>query len=101
MVLGEDITEPNELRSSSGRKEWLAVTLRSIGEGVITTDTNGIIMLINDVAEKLTGWKQAEAVGKPIEQVLSLIHQNTRQSLEWKLIEELKLKLCSSWRIKF
>ena len=44
-------------------KEGLAVTLRSIGDGVISTDMKGNITLINKVAEKLTGWTEHEAVG--------------------------------------
>ena len=44
-------------------RERLAVTLRSIGDGVITTDSQGKIELLNEVAETLTGWKQKEAEG--------------------------------------
>lgn len=93
MVLAEDISERKRAEEAlAAEKEWLAVTLRSIGEGVITTDTKGTIMLINDVAEKLTGWKQAEVVGKPIEQIFKLIHQNTRQPKQWILIEKLQTR---------
>lgn len=53
-------------------KERLAVTLRSIGDGVIATDTLGRIVLMNDVAERLTGWTQAEAKGLPATRVFCL-----------------------------
>ncbi len=53
-------------------KERLAVTLRSIGDGVIATDTRGGIVLMNDVAERLTGWTQAGAQGLPATRVFCL-----------------------------
>lgn len=57
----------------SAEKERLAITLRSIGDGVISTDTNGYITLINKRAEELTGWSQEEAKGKHVGKVLQLI----------------------------
>ncbi|HIE06423.1 MAG TPA: PAS domain-containing protein [Desulfarculaceae bacterium] len=48
------------------QKESLFVTLRSIGDGVITTDLDGKIILINKITEQLTGWSQQEAVGSQI-----------------------------------
>ncbi len=53
-------------------KEHLAITLRSIGDGVITTDKQGRILLINEVGEMLTGWQQSEAEGKDFERVFQL-----------------------------
>ena len=50
-------------------RDWLQTTINSIGDGVITTDVNGNVSLLNAVAESLTGWKQEEAAGKPLEQV--------------------------------
>ena len=63
-------------------RERLAVTLRSIGDGVITTDISGRVVLINKVAENLTGWKQTEAVGRPIEEVLAIIDEKTKTPSE-------------------
>ena len=59
--------------------ERLAVTLRSIGDGVITTDTQGRVVLINKVAEILTGWSSEEAVGRPLCDVFNIIDGETRQ----------------------
>jgi len=53
-------------------KERLAVTLRSIGDGVITTDIHGQVMIMNKVAEELTGWSQEDACGKNLNQVFAL-----------------------------
>ena len=54
------------------RKESLAVTLRSIGDGVITTDIQGKIIIINNEAERLTGWTSSEAVGQPLTSVFNI-----------------------------
>jgi PAS domain S-box-containing protein len=59
--------------------ERLAVTLRSIGDGVITTDLYGAVMLVNQAAEHLTGWTQREAAGRPLDAVFRNLHADTRQ----------------------
>ncbi|MBI4792298.1 MAG: PAS domain S-box protein [Deltaproteobacteria bacterium] len=56
-------------------KELLAVTLRSIGDGVISTDLEGRIILLNDNAEKLTGWSQQEAGGRSLADIFRLIDE--------------------------
>ncbi|MHB8053894.1 MAG: HD domain-containing phosphohydrolase [Candidatus Aminicenantales bacterium] len=48
------------------RERWLSTVLRSIGDGVIATDTNGRITFMNGIAEKLTGWTQDEVLLKPV-----------------------------------
>lgn len=60
-------------------KERLSVTLRSIGDGVITTDLKGHIVFINKIAEQLTGWIQDEAKGKPLEKIFHIINENSGQ----------------------
>lgn len=86
-----DITERKKAEATiAEEKELLMVTLRSIGDGVITADVKGNIILMNRVAESLTGWKQEEAFGQPDERVLCLIDQKSRQkseSLISKIIE--------------
>jgi two-component system, cell cycle sensor histidine kinase and response regulator CckA len=81
----------------AAEKERLAVTLRSIGDGVITTDTQGRVVLVNKIAEELTGWTTNEAQGRQIEEVFAIINEKTRQrtqcpvarTLETGCIEEL------------
>jgi len=63
-------------------EQLLAVTLKSIGDGVIATDTRGIVTFINAVAENLTGWSQKEAVGRPLAEVFYIINEETRVKCE-------------------
>ncbi len=65
----------------AAEKERLAVTLRSIGDGFITTDNGGRVLMLNNVAEKLTGWTQERAEGKPLTDVFRLRHERTRRPL--------------------
>lgn len=58
-------------------REKLFVTLRSIGDGVITTDTEGLVAFLNGVAEHLTGWNQKEASGRPITEIFHIINEET------------------------
>lgn len=62
--------------------ELLQVTLKSIGDAVIATDTHGKISFINPTAEILTGWKSAEITGRPLEEIFKVIDETTRQSIE-------------------
>ncbi|HQH56763.1 MAG TPA: PAS domain-containing protein [Candidatus Marinimicrobia bacterium] len=59
------------------RQALLSTTLKSIGDAVITTDSNGLITFLNPVAEKLTGWSLSEAVGKPLLKVFNIINEST------------------------
>ena len=63
-------------------KEQLRTTLNSIGDGVITADTEGIVRQMNPVAEQLTGWSEAEAAGRTLEEVFPIINEETRASIE-------------------
>jgi PAS domain S-box-containing protein len=81
--LQQEIHERNLAEESlAAEKEQLSVTLRSIGDGVITTDTEGTIVLINKVAETLTGYTQEEAVGTPLHAVFHIINERTRAPCE-------------------
>ncbi len=71
-------------------KERLAVTLHSIGDGVITTDRDGRVLLLNKVAEELTGWRQAESVGQPLASVFHIVDAKTREPRESPVARVLK-----------
>jgi PAS domain S-box-containing protein len=73
-------------------KERLSVTLESIGDGVITTDINGDITLLNNIAEKLTAWSTEEAKGKPISEVFNIIDERTGKTQDSPVDKVLKTK---------
>ena len=73
-----DVTALKSSQSALQReKERLAVTLRSIGDGVITVDTDGRVVLINRAAEELCGYRQEEAGGLPLDQVFNVVDERT------------------------
>ncbi len=61
-------------------ERWLDTTLRSIGDGVIATDDVGRVTFMNPVAEGLTGWKQADAVGHDLTEVFHIVNEATREA---------------------
>ncbi|MFZ5865307.1 MAG: hybrid sensor histidine kinase/response regulator [Thermodesulfobacteriota bacterium] len=63
-------------------KERLAIILESIADGVIATDTIGRIVLMNSVAEELTGWKRPAAMGKRLNKVLGIVQRTSRATDE-------------------
>ena len=63
-------------------EERYRTTMMSVGDGVIATDTEGRVELLNPVAEALTGWQQEEARGKPLEEVFRIINEETRRTVE-------------------
>lgn len=80
-----DITDITLIRQAeealAAEKERLAVTLRSIGEGVITTDVMGQITLMNSAAEMLTGWNQAMAKGRQLSDIFNILLEETREPI--------------------
>jgi PAS domain S-box-containing protein len=79
----KDITERKQMeRALAAEKERLAVTLSSIGDGVIATNAEGKVTLLNKVAENLTGWSQEKAVGKPFNEVFCTINEDSRRPCE-------------------
>ena len=91
LVFIKDITDAKEGEKLLAReKERLAVTLRSIGDGVITTDTAGSVTLLNKVAETLTGWTAEEADGRPLSEVFPIVHELTREPCEDPVAKVLK-----------
>ncbi|WP_198328246.1 PAS domain S-box protein [Methylovulum psychrotolerans] len=72
----KELAQLNAVLQSNEQK--LAVTLNSIGDAVIATDTMARVTLLNPVAEKLTAWTQAAAIGRPIDEVFQIINKTTR-----------------------
>jgi PAS domain S-box-containing protein len=64
------------------REEWFRVTLTSIGDGVIATDKQGAVTFMNPISETLTGTTLAQAKGRNIVDVFSIVNEHTRQPAE-------------------
>jgi PAS domain S-box-containing protein len=73
VAMVRDSTERKRFEQEiAAEKESLAVTLRSIGDGVITTDLQGRIIMVNNAGETLTGWTSREALGQPLKSVFNI-----------------------------
>ncbi len=70
-------------------EEKLAVTLNSIGDGVIATDADACVTLLNPLAEHLTGWTLAEAAGRPVGEIFHIINKETRLPASIPVMETL------------
>ena len=81
IVRRELVAHRRTLDALHEQREWLRVTLTSIGDAVIVTDAKGVVTFLNPVAGALTGWHQ-DAVGKPLAAVFQIIDEATRQPSE-------------------
>jgi PAS domain S-box-containing protein len=72
----QQIRAEAELRQ---QREWFEVTLSSIGDAVITTDTEGKVTFLNPMAEMMTGWKTDEASGQTLEKIFNIVNEDTRK----------------------
>jgi PAS domain S-box-containing protein len=78
-----DITERKRAEETlREREEVYRTTLMSVGDGVITTDAEGRVRLLNPVAETLTGWSQEDARGRPLKEVFRIVNEETRKGVE-------------------
>jgi two-component system, cell cycle sensor histidine kinase and response regulator CckA len=81
VAMVRDVTERKRFEKDlAAEKESLAVTLRSIGDGVITTDVEGKIIMVNNEAERLTGWPSREAIGRTLKTVFNVAIDLTAQA---------------------
>ena len=78
------------LMEMRGQREWLSTTLGSIGDGVIATDPSGSVLLLNRVAEQVTGWTAAQARGRPIWEVFRVVDEVTRKSVDDPALKALR-----------
>jgi PAS domain S-box-containing protein len=83
-----------ELANSERRlvedREWLAITLQSLGEGVLACDGSGRVTLMNGVAETLTGWTAGDAVGLPFEAVFRIVDEATGEPIPAPLADAIE-----------
>ena len=86
--LVEDMKRTEEALAEE--REHLAVTLHCIGDGVIATDTESRIVMLNRIAEELTGWTKAEAQGKPLTEIFRIVNERTRKPVESPVVKVLK-----------
>jgi PAS domain S-box-containing protein len=83
VLIFRDVTERKQAeRELHRQREWLRITLASIGDAVITTDTAGRVTFMNGVAEALTGWSRQHAEGQPLETVFRIVNEYTGAGVE-------------------
>ncbi len=73
--------EATAVALNESRKRF-SITLKSIGDAVISSDKDGRVSFINPVAESVTGWDRKDALGKPIAEVFKIINEHTREPIE-------------------
>lgn len=72
----QDVTDTHLLRQALADERDLAqVTLSSIGDGVITTNVDGVVTFINPEASRVTGWSSMQAIGQPVTNVFKAVHE--------------------------
>ena len=69
-------------------ERWFAATLKSIGDAVVTTDTEGLITFMNYAAEKISKWRREDAVGKSITDVINIVGSE-KQTLQKQHLEQI------------
>ncbi|MBN7772912.1 HD domain-containing phosphohydrolase [Clostridium aminobutyricum] len=91
VVMHENVTERKRMEKQIfSEKERLKATLLSVYDGVISTDKNGTIELMNGAGEKITGWRQEETIGKSLEEVFHIVDEVTGQRCENPVLHALK-----------
>jgi PAS domain S-box-containing protein len=78
-LLAEIAERKRAEKNLAAERQRLEVTLRSIADGVITTDTDGLVVSLNAVGEILTGWKETEVVSRPIREVFHVVNETSRK----------------------
>jgi PAS domain S-box-containing protein len=78
------------------QREWLQVTLASIGDGVIATDGAGRVRFLNAAAQRLTGWRADEAAAKPVDELLSLFDERDGKAVESPLRTALRRRTAAA-----
>lgn len=90
-ILRERILRERYARELRAREEWFRVTLTSIGDAVIATDSSGLVTFFNPIAESLTGASNTEVIGKPIGDVFPIFNEFTGHAAENPVSKVMKL----------
>jgi PAS domain S-box-containing protein len=69
-------------RKLKEQQQWFATTLRSIGDAIITTDTNQRVTFMNLSAEQLTGWSEAQAVGRSLPEICPIVYEESGEAID-------------------
>jgi PAS domain S-box-containing protein len=77
-VIASSISRSRAEADLERQREWLRVTLSSIGDAVIATDIDGRISFMNPVATALTGWPESEAMGRRLDEIFTIVNETTR-----------------------
>ncbi len=89
-MIFQDIAQRKQMQEAiEAEKERLMVTLQSIADGVMTTDIDGRIVLMNRVAEALTGWQQPEAYHLPLTDIFCSVEESSRKPAENPVLQVL------------
>ncbi len=80
-IQSSQLEREKALQALEDREQDLAITLDSIGDAVITTDSNGMVTRMNPVAEKLTGWSLKDAKNNPLKTIFPIINATTRKKI--------------------
>lgn len=91
LALRAEIARREEAEAAGRQqREWWRVTLSSIGDAVITTDSEGRINYINGTAQALTQWTLEEAMGQPLDRVFNIVNEDTHQPAESPIAKVLR-----------
>lgn len=77
-------------KAAEQRGRWLDAVLQSVGDAVITVDRSGNVTMLNPPAEALTGWRQGEAMGRPIGEIMILLDPDTRRPVTNPVLRAIK-----------
>ena len=83
VLVFRDVTDERRAEEAiAEQREWFETTLESIGDAVIATDVQGRVVFMNPIAEQLTGWRLAEARGRPCADAFNIVNENSRRVVE-------------------
>ena len=73
------------------RGRWLDTVVQSMGDAVMTVDRQGKVTMLNPAAERLTGWLQSEAIGKPVEEIVVLLDAESKRPVVNPAVDALQI----------